>query len=154
MRRASALGNGSECEPMRAFVARLGSFLSQTMTGKTDGFESVGALIVGRCGIVAGPARMLIDAIEPSTSIDGQLSAEVIALAIATPSGPSSTHDALTARSADSMRNGGVPHPASCNATMIASSSATIASQRLRTFCAATNSLIAVSDAAGEASNR
>src|SRR5437773_3740731 len=185
MRSGLIFGNGSGRTPIVARTVPVGTFISPTVTGNADGFEAAGALTVGRRGAVPGGTRTVIACLLPSSMIGGQASADVIARAIATPSGPSSTHAALTPLSTGSSTRGNGAHAAihsatpaiqrraftfypstafidkrygiNCrvnSATTIASSSATIASQRLRVFCAATNSLIAVSDATGAASNR
>src|SRR5690242_5175394 len=132
IRRMSDFGNGSERMPMFAFTTPAGTLRSQTVIGNAAGLEAAGALIVGRSGTVAGPTRTFIGRAAPSIVIEGHAASDVIARAIAIPSGPSSIHAEETAASTASARGDGEPQAVTSSATTIASNSATTASQRLR----------------------
>jgi len=75
-----ALGSGSLMPATLALVALEGSRNSQVVVVKTEAFEfidicapeSVGSVLVGRTGTVAGSARTVIGLVVPLTVIDGQ----------------------------------------------------------------------------------
>jgi hypothetical protein len=70
-----------------------GIALSQTSTGKAEGFDSAGSLRVGRSGTVAGRARTSIVSLRPSRSIKGTLRRRlVITRATGCPASPSTTN--------------------------------------------------------------
>src|SRR5438094_5977675 len=118
IRSGLAFGNGSARTPIVARTVPIGTVCSQTVIGNADGFESAGVLTVGRSGAVPGSARIAIGCALPSSTIDGHASAEVIARAIATPSGPISTHADLSPASAGpSTRGDGAPHAVRQTAT-------------------------------------
>ena len=71
MRRGRDLGSGNALPPTLALRASAFNPSSQVSTGNADGFESAGALSVGRSGTVAGGARVFIGCNVPSTSIGG-----------------------------------------------------------------------------------
>lgn len=67
MRCGCAFGSGSVRPATLAACAPAGSVVSQTETGKLDGFESAGSLAVGRWAGVAAPARSAMRDSLPST---------------------------------------------------------------------------------------
>ena len=79
---------------MLARIAPAGSVASQTCTGNAEGFDSSGALRVGRSGSVAAGARIVIGNELPSATRTGQPAALVIARATGRPSSPSTTNAA------------------------------------------------------------
>src|SRR5947208_5056715 len=112
IRSSLAFGNGSARTPIVARTVPFGTLTSQTVTGNADGFESAGALTVGRSGAVPGRTRTVIGCALPSSMIDGHASADVIARAIATTSGPTCTHAALRPPAAGPSTRGDGPPPA------------------------------------------
>ncbi|CAJ3160756.1 Uncharacterised protein [Burkholderia pseudomallei] len=68
----SAFGSGNAREATLTSLAFAGSVVSQTDTGKLDGFESAGSLAVGRCAAVPAATRSVIRAILPSAFNCGQ----------------------------------------------------------------------------------
>ena len=99
-------GSGSARPPIVARVVPIGTLRSQTVIGNADGFESASSLTVERSGAVPGGTRTVIGSVPPSSTIGGHRSAAVIARAIATPSGPSSTQTDLTLVSTGSSTRG------------------------------------------------
>ncbi|CAK0437462.1 Uncharacterised protein [Burkholderia pseudomallei] len=99
----SAFGSGNAREATLTSLAFAGSVVSQTDTGKLDGFESAGSLAVGRCAAVPAATRSVIRDSLPSMTSCGHSGSPadagmkfVITRAIAWFASPISTHAACT----------------------------------------------------------
>lgn len=91
IRFTSAAGKGRETSPIIALFVLAGITFSHVRIGKSAGFESFGAPLVGRNGTDSGAARRSICTLRSSNRIYGQSAFVVNIRAIGVPSSPRTT---------------------------------------------------------------